>query len=126
MDYTAWVEGGGTLGEIYYRTVGKSSIYGFHGGACSNVVSVAHCWRGFRHVMEKVQLTADHVIVAPVVDINGRILGRDLVGEDLIWAIRGGGLSSFAVIMRGKSAWSPFPACYCLHSVQENKERSIN
>ncbi|KAJ6950802.1 berberine bridge enzyme-like 17 [Populus alba x Populus x berolinensis] len=72
---TAWAQAGATLGEIYYNIANKSNVHAF---------------------------PADNIIDAKVVDVNGNILDRETMGEDLFWAIRGGGGASFAVVLSWK------------------------
>lgn len=52
-------------------------------------------------MMRKYGMAADNIIDANLVDANGTILNRKTTGEDVFWAIRGGGGASFVVI----SAW---------------------
>ncbi|KAF3621385.1 putative pentatricopeptide repeat-containing protein, mitochondrial-like [Capsicum annuum] len=47
----------------------------------------------------KFGLTVDNVLDARLVDVNGRILDRKSMGEDVFWAIKGGGGASFGVIL---------------------------
>ncbi|RZC12168.1 Berberine bridge enzyme-like 9 [Glycine soja] len=47
-------------------------------------------------------LLVDHVLDALIVDSEGRVLNRTTMGEDLFWAIRGGGGASFGVIVSWK------------------------
>ncbi|XP_069146462.1 berberine bridge enzyme-like 22 [Solanum lycopersicum] len=56
---------------------------------------------GIGTMMRKYDLAADNIIDANLVDANGTILNRKTMGEDVFWAIRGGGGASFGVI----SAW---------------------
>ncbi|KAK8504526.1 hypothetical protein V6N12_017805 [Hibiscus sabdariffa] len=57
---------------------------------------------GYRTLMRKYGFSVDNILDAQVVDVNGNILTRATMGEDLFWAIRGGGGASFAVIVEWK------------------------
>ena len=39
----------------------------------------------------KYGIVADDIIDDRLIDVNGRILNQESMGEDLFWAIRGGG-----------------------------------
>lgn len=48
----------------------------------------------------KFGMSVDHIIDAKIIDANGRIMDRQSMGEDLFWAIGGGGGgSSFGIII---------------------------
>ncbi|KAF3616502.1 putative small RNA 2'-O-methyltransferase-like [Capsicum annuum] len=101
-DETAWIQSGATLGEVYYNIAKKSDILGFPAGLCPSVGVGGHfSGGGIGTMMRKYGLSADNIIDANLVDANGRILNRETMGEDVFWAIRGGGGASFGVI----SAW---------------------
>lgn len=99
---SAWVQSGATLGELYYAIANKSKVHGFPAGSCSTVGVGGHfSGGGFGTIFRKYGLASDNVIDVQMIDVNGKILNRKLMGEDLFWATKGGGGSSFGVI----TAW---------------------
>ncbi|XP_010449148.1 PREDICTED: tetrahydrocannabinolic acid synthase-like [Camelina sativa] len=102
-DETAWIESGATLGELYYEIAKTSNIHAFAAGVCPSVGVGGHIsGGGFGTLMRKHGLASDNVVDARLMDVNGRILDRKTMGEDLFWALRGGGAASFGVVLSWK------------------------
>ncbi|WMV15551.1 hypothetical protein MTR67_008936 [Solanum verrucosum] len=100
---TAWIQAGATLGEVYYRIAEKSNKLAFVAGACPTVGVGGHLsGGGFSMMSRKFGTAADNIIDAKLIDANGQIQDRESMGEDHFWAIRGGGGTSFGLIISWK------------------------
>ncbi|KAF8092875.1 hypothetical protein N665_0399s0011 [Sinapis alba] len=109
-DSTAWVQTGATIGELYYRIAQKSKIHGFPAGLISTVGIGGHITGGaYGSLLRKFGLAADNILDAKLVDANGKLLNKTSMGEDLFWAIRGGGGGSFGTILAWKIKLVPVP-----------------
>uniref|UniRef100_A0A7N0RE93 FAD-binding PCMH-type domain-containing protein n=1 Tax=Kalanchoe fedtschenkoi TaxID=63787 RepID=A0A7N0RE93_KALFE len=97
---TALVQAGATLGELYYAISQQSNVHAFPAGVCFTIGAGDHfTGGGYGNLMRKFGLSVDYIVDATIVDVNGRILDRKGMGEDLFWAIRGGGAASFGVVL---------------------------
>ncbi|CAI9089577.1 OLC1v1024168C1 [Oldenlandia corymbosa var. corymbosa] len=110
-DNSAWVQSGATLGEVYYAITQKSANRAFSAGICNTVGVGGHLsGGGYGTISRKYGLSADNVVDAVVINADGQILDRKSMGEDLFWAIRGGGGSSFGIILSWKIKLSEVPS----------------
>ncbi|PHT28741.1 hypothetical protein CQW23_31668 [Capsicum baccatum] len=123
---TAWVQAGATLGELYYAIANKSKVHGFPAGMCPTVGVGGHFGGGgFGNMMRKYGLSIDNIIDASIVDVHGRILGREFMGEDLFWAITGGSAASFGVVLAYKIKLVPVPQNVTVFQLAKTGEDNI-
>ncbi|KAF3616227.1 berberine bridge enzyme-like 8 [Capsicum chacoense] len=123
QEKTAWIETGATLGELYYNIANKSNTLSFPAGTCPSVGVGGHISGGGQGpLMRKHGLAADNVLDAIIINVNGTILNRRGMGEDLFWAIRGGGAASFGVVLSWKLRLVEVPPVVTLFTVARTHE----
>uniref|UniRef100_A0A3Q7F561 FAD-binding PCMH-type domain-containing protein n=2 Tax=Solanum lycopersicum TaxID=4081 RepID=A0A3Q7F561_SOLLC len=124
---TVWVQAGATLGQLYYAIAKKSNVHGFAGGVCFSIgTGGIISGGGLGTLMRKFGLAADNVVDARVIDVNGKILNKNKMNEDLFWAIRGGGGASFGVILAWKLKLVPVPEKVTVFNVYKRLEGNHN
>ncbi|XP_051129294.1 berberine bridge enzyme-like D-2, partial [Andrographis paniculata] len=108
---TAWVQGGATLGQVYYAiTEASGGALGFSAGSCPTVGAGGHiAGGGFGLLSRKHGLAADNVVDAHLVVAGGAVLDRAAMGEEVFWAIRGGGGGVWGVVAAWKIRLHPVP-----------------
>ncbi|KAK1572856.1 hypothetical protein QYE76_021857 [Lolium multiflorum] len=109
-----------TLGELYYAVAeGSGGALGFPAGICPTVCVGGHLsGGGFGPMMRRHGLAADNIVDAELVDAEGSLLDREAMGEDLFWAIRGGGGGSFGIVVSWTVRLVPVPSVVSAFTVR--------
>ncbi|CAN8231243.1 unnamed protein product [Cochlearia groenlandica] len=120
----SWVQAGATLGELYTKIAEASETLAFPAGVCHTVGMGGHfSGGGYGNLMRKHGISVDHIVDARLVDVNGKILNRASMGEDLFWAIRGGGGASFGVVLSWKINLVEVPKILTVFKVNKTLEQ---
>ncbi|XP_058723644.1 berberine bridge enzyme-like 8 [Vicia villosa] len=124
---TAWIQTGATLGEVYYRIAEKSETHGYPAGVCPTVGVGGHVsGGGYGNLMRKYGTSSDNVVDAEIIDAQGRLLDREAMGEDLFWAIRGGGGANFGVVLSYKIKLVKVPKIVTVFEVNRTLEQNAS
>ncbi|KAL0296291.1 UNVERIFIED_CONTAM: Berberine bridge enzyme-like 18 [Sesamum radiatum] len=124
-DKTAWVEVGTTLGQLYHTIAWHSKTLAFTAGVCPTVGVGGHIsGGGYGMMSRKHSIAADHIIDAKVMNADGQIVDRRSMGEDLFWAIRGGGGTSFGIVLAFKLQLVTIPGTVTVFNVSRTLEQN--
>ncbi|KAL8512196.1 hypothetical protein ACS0TY_018597 [Phlomoides rotata] len=118
---TAWVQAGATLGQLYHTLALKGKTLAFPAGACPDVGG-HFTGGGYDMISRKYALAADHVIDAKLINADGKILDRRSIGENLFWAVRGGGGTSFEIVVEFKVSLVTVPERVTIFNVTRTSE----
>ncbi|KAL4589077.1 hypothetical protein LXL04_001979 [Taraxacum kok-saghyz] len=123
---TAWVQTGAALGAVYYAISQKSDTLYFPAGLCPTVNIGGYLGgAGYGNLLRKYGTGGDHVVDVRFIDASGNILDRESMGEDLFWAIRGGGVSSFGIVLAWKIGLVAVPEKVTYFSLNKTLEDGV-
>ncbi|KAM0950755.1 putative tetrahydroberberine oxidase [Dioscorea sansibarensis] len=118
---TAWVQAGATVGELYYTIAKNNRTVAFPAGICPTIGIGGHfTGGGIGTLMRMYGTSADNIVDALIVNSNGKLMDRKAMGEDLFWAIRGGGGASFGVVLSFKINLVSVPSTVTVFNVIKN------
>ncbi|CAN0927353.1 Tetrahydroberberine oxidase [Linum grandiflorum] len=124
---SAWIQAGATVGEVYYY-VGRSienNTLAFPAGISLTIGVGGHFSGGGDGTLVRYAgLAADHVTDVVLVDVDGQTRDRESLGEDVFWAIRGGGGNTFGVVAAWKVSLVTVPETVTVASVGKQIERT--
>ncbi|XP_073129310.1 tetrahydroberberine oxidase-like [Henckelia pumila] len=122
---TALIQVGATLGELYYTIAAKDRTLAFTIGVCPTVGVGGHLSGGGYDMMSRRHgIVVDHIIDAKLINADGEILDRKSMGEDLFWAIRGGGGTSFGIVVSFKVNLIVVPQTVTVFNVSRTLEQN--
>ncbi|KAH7654443.1 Tetrahydroberberine oxidase protein [Dioscorea alata] len=118
---TAWVQAGATIGELYYTIAKNNRTVAFPAGICPTVGVGGHfTGGGIGSLTRTYGTSADNIVDALIVNSKGKLMNRKAMGEDLFWAIRGGGGASFGVVLSFKIKLVSVPSTVTVFNVNRN------
>jgi hypothetical protein len=121
---TAWVDSGATVGQLYHTVAKTNPELGFPAGECPTLGVGGHfSGGGIGMMMRRYGLAVDHVIDAKLVNADGELLDRETMGEDLFWAIRGGGGESFGIVLSWKVSLVKVPSTVTMFRIPRTLEQ---
>ncbi|VAH25192.1 berberine bridge enzyme-like 27 [Triticum dicoccoides] len=125
QEATAWVDAGAGIGELYYHVATAAPGLGFPAGVCPTIGVGGHLsGGGMGLMMRKYGLSADNVLDATMVDAQGNLLAdKKAMGDDLFWAIRGGGGGNFGIVLSWKVRLVPVPPTVTFVKVARTMEQ---
>ncbi|CAN0906691.1 Tetrahydroberberine oxidase [Linum grandiflorum] len=123
---SAWVQAGAVLGEVYHAIASASPNLAFPAGICPTVGVGGHIsGGGYGMLLRKYGTAADNILDAQLVDARGRVLDRAAMGEDVFWAIRGGGGNTYGIVVSWKLNLVSVPSRLTVFSVSKATEENV-